>query len=178
MEDEMSSTAEPSQALNQLAALKTRLSDAHPEFREALRLEHESEAFCERVRKEIKARRKALGWDQARLAAALGVNQSTISKIEKGPGDLGMKTLYRISVALGLHPTLSLAPPPAAFGAGIETVDPGESLTLSIRTRAWEAAQDVIVRRSTEALNEAIAVALETEAELLALGPDIEAAED
>ncbi len=174
----MTGTTAPSHALDQLAALKTRLSDAHPAFRDALRLEQESEAFCERVRKEIKARRKALGWDQARLAAALGVNQSTISKIEKGPGDLGMKTLYRICVALGLHPTLSLAAPPAAFAPGIETADPGENLTLSIRTRAWEAAQDIMVRRSTEALNEAIAVALETEAELLAGGPPIATVED
>ena len=174
----MTGTAEPSRALDQLAALSARLSEAHPAFREALRLEHESEAFCERLRKEIRARRKALGWDQARLAAALGVNQSTISKIEKGPGDLGLKTLYRISVALGLHPTLSLAPPPAAFAPGIETADPVESLTLSIRTRAWEAAQDVIVRRSTEALNEAIAVALETEAELLAGASPVARTED
>jgi len=173
MEDAMSKTpAEPLLALEQLTDLKARLTDAHPAFREALWREEEAEAFCERARRQIRARRKELGWDQATLAAVVGVNQSTISKIEKGPGELGMKTLYRLSAALGLHPTLSLATPPAALASGPE--DLFEGATLSIRTRAWEAAQEVVVRRSAEALNEAIAVALETEAELLGANPAVE----
>lgn len=71
---------------------------------------------------EIKRLRAAKGLTQTQLAAACGVNQSFIAKIETGerPG-VGADTLYGLCDALGVgcdhfRPFLGAVPPPTSPG--------------------------------------------------------------
>jgi transcriptional regulator with XRE-family HTH domain len=49
--------------------------------------------------------RKLRGLTQAQLAEAIGANQATISKIEKGEGNPTLHMIMRIAAALRVHPT-------------------------------------------------------------------------
>lgn len=50
--------------------------------------------------------RKARGLTQTQLAEAIGANQATISKIEKGLGNPTLDMIQRIAAALKVHPAL------------------------------------------------------------------------
>lgn len=45
------------------------------------------------------------GMTQSQIAAAVGANQATISKIEKGTGNPTLDMIHRIATALGVHPS-------------------------------------------------------------------------
>jgi transcriptional regulator with XRE-family HTH domain len=49
--------------------------------------------------------REAQGLTQTELADAIGANQATISKIERGIGNPSLATIIKIASALGVHPT-------------------------------------------------------------------------
>jgi transcriptional regulator with XRE-family HTH domain len=49
--------------------------------------------------------REARGLTQSQLAEAIGANQATISKIEKGRGNPTLDMIQRIAAALKIHPS-------------------------------------------------------------------------
>jgi transcriptional regulator with XRE-family HTH domain len=49
--------------------------------------------------------REARGLTQTQLAAAIGANQGTISKIERGDGNPTLDVIIRIAAALRVHPS-------------------------------------------------------------------------
>lgn len=49
--------------------------------------------------------RKMRGLTQSQLAEAIGANQATISKIEKGDGNPTLDMMQRIAAALRVHPS-------------------------------------------------------------------------
>jgi transcriptional regulator with XRE-family HTH domain len=49
--------------------------------------------------------REARGLTQTQLADAIGVNQATISKIERGVGNPTLDVIQRIAAALRVHPS-------------------------------------------------------------------------
>lgn len=49
--------------------------------------------------------RELRGMSQQQLADAVGANQATISKIEKGTGNPTLSMINRIAKALGVHPS-------------------------------------------------------------------------
>lgn len=107
-----SKPATTGRALDGIAAMRTVYGRDNPEVEAAHSVEREAEAFCAMVRAQLKQRRKALGWDQARAAKELNISQSAISKIEGGHGDIGLKTVFRYASALERQPLVVLAPLP------------------------------------------------------------------
>lgn len=93
-----------------IRAMRDRLAAEIPSFAAAQELEQAAESFCRSVRADLRSRRKQQGLDQAELGARMDMTQSTVSKMEKGEGDLGLKTLYRFAEALGFRPVVLLVP--------------------------------------------------------------------
>jgi transcriptional regulator with XRE-family HTH domain len=93
----------PERELTDVARLRAGLADQHPEFAAAEVFERDIERECLELRARLKAARRALGIDQAVVAARMQVGQPMISRIENGTGDIGIKTLYRYASALGLQ---------------------------------------------------------------------------
>jgi transcriptional regulator with XRE-family HTH domain len=62
----------------------------------------------------IRALRKALEWNQANLAEKIGVDQSTVSDIERG-SSFSADLLMRLSEALGISPTFIMQGEDASF---------------------------------------------------------------
>ena len=58
------------------------------------------------VGKEVLAARADAGWSQKELSAATGIDQSDISKIERGAANPSVNTLRRIASALGCELTI------------------------------------------------------------------------
>lgn len=56
--------------------------------------------FGERVRQ----LRQARGWSQERLAAEVGIDRTYIGGVERGERNLGLRNVYKIAEALGVHP--------------------------------------------------------------------------
>lgn len=52
----------------------------------------------------LATRRESRGWDQSQLAEAVGVSQSTWSRIENGDSALGIDQLAKAAQALGAKP--------------------------------------------------------------------------
>lgn len=80
----------------------------------------------------IRSRRKALGLDQATLAAKVGVSRQWIIDIEQGKSRAALGLVLQTCQTLGI--ALSIDGPPSKEGAGIEvnSVDLG---TVIARTR-------------------------------------------
>jgi y4mF family transcriptional regulator len=55
----------------------------------------------------IRARRRELGWDQATLAANIGVSRLWVNQIEGGKPGAGLGLVLRAFEALGLTPLLA-----------------------------------------------------------------------
>jgi transcriptional regulator with XRE-family HTH domain len=141
-----------SPALERLKQLRGRLEVENPAFRVASQLERRVEAFCEAARDDLKARRKSLKWDQARLADALGYSQSAISKLESGHAELTLKSLYRMADALGLRPVIAFVPSARALTGGeIDEAAP-ENASMLEAARAVEEAQAAMIRNMPQAM--------------------------
>ena len=68
-----------------------------------------------RLARSIIARRQALGLTQGQLAAAAGIHQSDLSRIEHGRANPTFATLDALARALGVHVCLSdVCDPPAS----------------------------------------------------------------
>jgi len=63
------------------------------------------EHYC--LARNVITRRKALGLSQGQLAAAAGIHQSDLSRIEHGRGNPTFDTLDALARALGVHVCLS-----------------------------------------------------------------------
>ncbi|RBP01259.1 helix-turn-helix protein [Roseiarcus fermentans] len=137
-------------ALAQLGALRDRLAVADPAFDAAARVEREAEAFCAKVRADLKADRLASGLSQKDLADRIEVGQSAISKIESGRGDLSLKTVFRIARAMGLRPVLGFAPAHSAAEAPRRLPDPAAVALAG-------AVQEDLIRKIPEIVQEAAA---------------------
>jgi len=61
----------------------------------------------------IRDRRRELGWDQARLAAAVGVSRQWISEVERGKPRAEVGLVFRTARALGLELWAGTEPRPA-----------------------------------------------------------------
>ncbi|MCB2102624.1 MAG: helix-turn-helix transcriptional regulator [Rhodobacterales bacterium] len=113
-------------------ALRDRLAEEVPEFGEAVRLGADAEAFCRAVRQALRAHRKNQHLEQGDLGERLDLSQSAVSRMERGQGDLGLKSVYRYARALGLQPIITFAPSAESIMAGqVGEVD-AESLRLAM----------------------------------------------
>ncbi len=80
----------------------------------------------------IRARRKALGWDQARLAKQIGVSRQWIIDIEKGKPRAEFGLLLRTIYALGLSLHLDQGKPEAKQLASAQPEVPKDSPSMRI----------------------------------------------
>jgi transcriptional regulator with XRE-family HTH domain len=97
-------------AVSDVRALRNRLAEESPAFKAAIDTEAEAEGFCREIREELRKQRKIQGLDQSVAGKRLDMSQSAVSKIEKGEGDIGAKTIFRYARALGLHPVCVFMP--------------------------------------------------------------------
>jgi transcriptional regulator with XRE-family HTH domain len=151
MSNEEISAGRPN-ALESLRRLRNRLEIEKPAFRTASKLERRADRFDERMRLELKSRRKRLKWEQKELGARLGYSQSAISKLESGQAELSLKALYRMADAMGLHPIIAFVPavrPHAESEPGAAT---GEPTPAEEAARAIEEAQVVAIQQVAEAM--------------------------
>lgn len=77
----------------------------------------------------IRARRKHLGWDQARLAKQIGVSRQWIVDIEKGKPRAELQLILRALHVLGLQLALS---PGAAQAQEREMLDPIPAASINL----------------------------------------------
>lgn len=96
-------------------ALQDRLKNDVEGFAEALEFEGEAERYCQSIRAELRKHRIDQGLEQSQLGERMGLSQSAVSKLEKGEGDIGVKTLFRYADALGLHPVVLFSPAETAY---------------------------------------------------------------
>jgi transcriptional regulator with XRE-family HTH domain len=136
-------------ALARLGSLRDRLAGADRRFAIAARVEREAEAFCDRIRADLKACRLASGLSQKELADRIEVGQSAISKIESGRGDLSLKTVFRIAEAIGLKPVVAFA------SAYSETEAPRRPPDAAAAALAG-AVQEDLIRRIPEMVQEVV----------------------
>lgn len=80
-------------------------------------------------------RRKALGLSQNALAAALGVTQPRIAKIERGDANLRIGTVARLAVVLGCELSDLLTAEPAHAGTNAEGVTVSASIPVRVGDR-------------------------------------------
>ncbi len=93
----------PPKAVAGITAMRDTLAQDFPGYARAVEFEKEAEDFCRSIRADLRARRKQKNLDQAALGDRMDLTQSAVSKIEKGRGDVGLKTVYRYAEALGLR---------------------------------------------------------------------------
>lgn len=127
--------------------LRTTLADNYPGFELAESVERDAEELCRKVRKDLCEKRKSMHIDQAVLAEKLNLSQSSISKIERGKGDIGIKTIHRYSSALGMVPLLLFVPAPIRSMSGGEQVVPSNDVSAA---NEMVAAQEMFLRRVSE----------------------------
>jgi transcriptional regulator with XRE-family HTH domain len=140
-------------ALSQLSALRDRLSAADPRFNAAAQMERDAEAFCDKVRTDLKVHRLAIGLNQKELADRIEVSQSAISKVESGRGDVGLKTVFRIADALGLKPVMAFA---STAHAAAEAHPPLAEMAAKTAAVA-DAVQEDLIRKIPDIVQEAVA---------------------
>ena len=110
---EMAKVREKSEATapgTSVDSLRERLAKKFPEYAEAVESEREAEEFCLAIRQELRRRRKQKKLDQAEMAELMDLTQSAVSKLERGRGDIGLKSIYRYAATLGLQPIVVFAP--------------------------------------------------------------------
>ncbi|MEX2642323.1 MAG: helix-turn-helix transcriptional regulator [Acetobacterales bacterium] len=94
-----------------------------PALREQRAIREEAQAFQQRVRERLRRQRGRT--PQEEVARRMGLrHNSTVSRIEKGDGDLTLETIYRYARALGRVPVLVLAP---AAGEASASDQPAEA---------------------------------------------------
>lgn len=99
-------------SLDQFAA---RLGNDVPGFAHALRSERANQAFCSRIRGDLKQLRQEMDVTQKDLADRLETSQSAVSKMESGEGDIGLMTVFRYAEALGMQPTVAFSPAASTY---------------------------------------------------------------
>jgi len=118
-----------------VGALRDKLGQDNPEFRAADEAEQKVNAFCSRLRQELRALRESRKIDQVTMGKRMDLSQSAISKIETGRGDIGLKTLCRYADALGFEPVVLYLPTPEAMTEMV----PGLEAAHLATTRAIDA---------------------------------------
>lgn len=99
-------------AQSDLKRFTDQLSEQSPAFAEAMSLEAWTDELSRRVREELRQKRDRSELSQTEVAKRMGVDQSAISKLENGNGDIGLKTLMRFAIALNYVPLIVFAPCP------------------------------------------------------------------
>ena len=142
-------------ALSQLGALRDRLAAVDTRFQAAAQMERDAEAFCDKVRTDLKLHRLAIGLNQKELAERVDVSQSAISKMESGRGDLNLKTVFRIADALRLKPVMGFASaaPHAAAAEGHAPVAAAAARAAAVAG----AVQEDLIRKIPDIVQEAVA---------------------
>jgi transcriptional regulator with XRE-family HTH domain len=120
-------------AIRGLRAFRDRLAAEIPEFRQAVDAEAEAEAFCRSMREQLRGLRKDLRVDQAALGQVIGLTQSAVSRIERGTGDIGLKTLFRYARALERKPFVTFT---VSAGSVVEEVKPSAAAEAVKNTAA------------------------------------------
>jgi transcriptional regulator with XRE-family HTH domain len=105
-------------AVDSIRAFAADLAGKVPGFAEGAEIEREADHFCRSVREALGEHREVQNLNQAALGQAMGLSQPAVSRIERGDGDIGLKTIYRYARALGLKPHLSFAPSVALAAQG------------------------------------------------------------
>jgi len=100
-----------------LEEYKAELAKDSPEIAAAFDFEEYCGRFLKMTRLQLTFLRKASKISQKDIAERLGMTQSAVSRIENGQGDLGMATVYRYTMALGLRPIVNYAPSPSLSAA-------------------------------------------------------------
>lgn len=101
-----------------LEAYKTLLSEGSKDVSDAFDFEKYCDDFLHMTRLQLKYLRESSGIKQGEVAKRLGMTQSAVSRIERGEGDIGMATVYRYTMALGLRPIVNYVPSPSLGAAG------------------------------------------------------------
>jgi transcriptional regulator with XRE-family HTH domain len=97
-------------SLEGIAGLRVKLARGRPKFAAAVGKELQAEGFCQGIRAQLRTRRERLGLDQVAIATKLEIGQPSVSRIENGSGDIGLKTLFRYADAIGLKPVVLFVP--------------------------------------------------------------------
>jgi transcriptional regulator with XRE-family HTH domain len=92
------------------AGMLERYSRGRPHVISATEKEQRVEEFCRGIRAKLKDIREQLGLDQTDVAIAMEIGQPTVSRIENGTGDIGLKTLCRYADAVGMRPYIAFMP--------------------------------------------------------------------
>lgn len=58
----------------------------------------------------LRSRRRELGWTQKELGERLGIDQRTVSSLEKNPGSISVNRLFAVMQALQIHAFVSTDP--------------------------------------------------------------------
>ena len=104
-----------------LVAYKKQLAEECPAIATAFDFEEHCAEFLRRERLRLKFLGEVKGISQGDLANRLGLTQSAISRIERGKGDIGLSTVYRYTMALGLCPDINYVPSPSVGATKEET---------------------------------------------------------
>lgn len=105
-----------------LDAYKQQLAAESPDIAAAFDFEEYCGKFLRMVRLQLKFLREASGISQGEVADRLGLTQGAVSRIERGEGDIGLATVYRYTMALGLRPIVNYVPSPS-LGAAKEELE-------------------------------------------------------
>ncbi len=119
-------------AVQGIRAFRERAANEVPELREALHVEADAEGFCRATRDGLRTHRKQHGLDQAQLGEAMGLTQSAVSRIERGSGDIGLKTLFRYARALGLKPYITFSPSAVSALGEVAAASPDTAVVAAV----------------------------------------------
>jgi transcriptional regulator with XRE-family HTH domain len=131
----------------------------------------EANTFVQSVRADLATHRKFAGLNQEAVGRKLDLSQSAVSKIEKGDGDLSLKTLHRFAEAIGYRPVVLMIPSArATAGIAITGASPRDTdfepvaashettgEVPSARAVAVEEAQVALLRRMSDVMPEVLA---------------------
>ncbi len=96
-------------------------------------------AYSGEIRTKLKALRRRRRLTQKQVAAAMGVNQSVVSRIEtEGDAEMGLDTVFRYAAALGLRPVLDFEPAEPVTGRSGNTAveaEPADAIPAFAKTQ-------------------------------------------
>lgn len=105
-------------------AFKHEMLEAYPGVRAKFEELELARQFVARMRRDLVAARRRQGLRQSDVAAALGVSQPVISRIEGDrAGDIGLATIYRYAVACGQVPLVTFVSDPSREVAATAETD-------------------------------------------------------